>query len=160
MCLIYVKMIDVGLTDNAPLGYLLHRVGSALRPEVSAALRPLNLSLAEFVCMRMLSLKPGLSSAELSRQGNVTPQAMNTVLRQLEDRGAVSRPATVPSGRALPATLTRDGQALLKRAENAVSMADAVILAKLSTAEQREFKRMLELLGSDQTGTDQCGALD
>lgn len=144
-------MVDVGQTDDAPLGYLLHRVGAALRPEVSAALRPLDLSLTEFVCMRMLSLNPGMSSAELSRKGNVTPQAMNTVLRQLEELGAVSRPASVPSGRALPATLTREGQALLKRAEAAVSVADGRILAKLSTAEQREFKRMLEILGSDQS---------
>ncbi|OHV01125.1 MarR family winged helix-turn-helix transcriptional regulator [Mycobacterium talmoniae] len=144
----------MGQIDDAPLGYLLHRVGAALRPEVAAALRPLNLSLAEFVCMRMLSLRPGLSSAELARQGNVTPQAMNTVLRRLEELGAVSRPESVPSGRALPATLTRDGQALLKRAEAAVSTADGRILAKLSSAEQREFRRMLELLGSDQDSCD------
>lgn len=143
-------MVDMGQTDNAPLGYLLHRVGAALRPEVTAALRPLNLSLAEFVCMRMLSLHPGMSSAELARLGSVTPQAMNTLLRQLQGRGAVSRPASVPSGRALPATLSRDGQALLQRAEAAVSAADDRILVKLSSAEQREFTRMLEILGSDQ----------
>jgi DNA-binding MarR family transcriptional regulator len=61
----------------------------------------------------------------------------------------------VPSGRSLPATLTRDGQALLKRAEAAVSVADGRILARLSTAERRDFTRMLETLGSDQ-----CAALD
>src|SRR5579875_1687964 len=147
--LIYVKMVDVGQTNDAPLGYLLHRVGAALRPEVTAALRPLGLSLPEFVCLRILSLFPGMSSAELSRYGNVTPQAMNTVLRRLEDLGAVSRPASVPSGRALPATLTSAGRALLKRAEAAVRDADARILNKLSAAEQREFKRMLDALGSD-----------
>lgn len=136
-------------TDNAPLGYLLHRIGATLRPQVAAALGPLDLSLAEFVCMRMLSLNPGMSSAELSRHGNVTPQAMNTVLRQLQERGAVARPATVASGRSLPATLTRDGLALLKRAETAVLAADGRLLARLSPAEQREFKRMLELLGTD-----------
>lgn len=142
-------MVDVGQTEDAPLGYLLHRVGAALRPEVTAALRPLGLSLPEFVCMRILSLYPGMSSAELSRYGNVTPQAMNTVLRRLEDLGAVSRPASVPSGRALPATLTSAGRTLLKRAEAAVREADARILGKLSAAEQREFKRMLDALGSD-----------
>ncbi|WP_238159181.1 MarR family winged helix-turn-helix transcriptional regulator [Mycobacterium sp. MFM001] len=139
----------MGQTNDAPLGYLLHRVGAALRPEVTAALRPLGLSLPEFVCMRILSLYPGMSSAELSRYGNVTPQAMNTVLRRLEDLGAVSRPASVPSGRALPATLTGSGRTLLKRAEAAVREADARILGKLSAAEQREFKRMLDALGSD-----------
>lgn len=142
-------MIDMTITNDAPLGYLLHQVVAALRPEVAAVLSPLGLTLPEFVCMRMLSLSPGMSSAELSRQGNVTPQAMNTVLHRLENAQVVTRPASVPSGRALPATLTAAGRALLKRAEAAVREADGRVLAKLSAAEQREFKRLLAALGSD-----------
>jgi DNA-binding MarR family transcriptional regulator len=136
-------------TDDAPLGYLLYRVAAVLRPEVSAALGPLGLTLPEFVCLRILSMSPGLSSAELARGGNVTPQAMNTVLRRLEEVGAVERPTSVSSGRALPATLTGQGRTLLKRAEAVVHDADDRILAKLTTTQQREFKRMLEKLGSD-----------
>jgi DNA-binding MarR family transcriptional regulator len=139
----------MGLVEDAPLGYLLYRVAAVLRPEVSAVLSPLGLTLPEFVCLRILSMFPGMSSAELSRHTNVTPQAMNTVLRKLEDIGAVERPATVSSGRALPATLTASGRALLKRAEAAVRVADARILGKLTAAQQREFKRMLDRLGSD-----------
>src|SRR6202789_4346411 len=104
--LICVKIVDMGTIEDAPLGYLLFQVMAALRPEVAAALSPLSLTLPEFVCLRMLSMSPGMSSAELSRQGNVTPQAMNTVLHRLENAHVVSRPASVPSGRALPATLT------------------------------------------------------
>jgi DNA-binding MarR family transcriptional regulator len=136
-------------TDDAPLGYLLYRVAAVLRPEASAVLGPLGLTLPEFVCLRMLSMNPGLSSAELSRNSNVTPQAMNTVLRRLEEVGAVARPTSVSSGRALPASLTSQGRTLLKRAEAAVRVADSRILAKLTAAQQREFKRMLDKLGSD-----------
>ncbi|OBA60164.1 MarR family transcriptional regulator [Mycobacterium sp. 1100029.7] len=139
----------MGQTDDAPLGYLLYRVGAVLRPEVSGVLGPLGLTLPEFVCLRMLSMSPGLSSAELSRSTNVTPQAMNTVLRRLEEVGAVDRPTSVSSGRALPAKLTSQGRTLLKRAETAVRAADSRILAKLTAAQQREFKRMLDKLGSD-----------
>ena len=147
--LIYVNIADMVQVDDSPLGYLLYRVGAALRPEVSAVLGTLGLTLPEFVCLRIISMSPGLSSAELSRHTNVTPQAMNTVLRRLEDIGAVARPASVSSGRALPATLTSQGRALLNRAEGAVRIADARILAKLTGAQQREFKRMLDKLGSD-----------
>jgi DNA-binding MarR family transcriptional regulator len=145
----YVNIIDMGQFEDAPLGYLLYRVAAVLRPEVSAVLGPLGLTLPEFVCLRMLSVFPGTSSAELSRHTNVTPQAMNTVLRKLEDVGAVARPSSVSSGRALPATLTSQGRALLKRAEGAVRTADSRILAKLTESQQREFKKMLEKLGSD-----------
>jgi len=139
----------MGTTENAPLGYLLHQVMSTLRPEVAAALSPLGLTLPEFVCMRMLSMSPGLSSAELARLGNVSPQAMNTVLHRLVNNQKVTRPASVASGRALPASLTDEGRTLLKRAESAVREADARVLAKLSASEQCEFKRMLEMLAPD-----------
>jgi DNA-binding MarR family transcriptional regulator len=139
----------MGSTQDAPLGYLLYQVVATLRPEVAAALSPLGLTLPEFVCMRMLSVSPGMSSAELSREGNVSPQAMNTVLHRLENAKLVTRPASVASGRALPATVTEAGRGLLKRAEAAVREADARVLAKLSAAEQVDFKRMLAALGSD-----------
>jgi DNA-binding MarR family transcriptional regulator len=142
-------MVDMGTTENAPLGYLLNRAMATLRPEVAAALSPLGLSLPEFVCMRMLSMNPGLSSAELARLANVSPQAMNTVLHRLENGQMVTRPASVASGRALPASLTADGQAQLKQAEAAVREADARVMATLSVSEQQEFKRMLEALGPD-----------
>jgi DNA-binding MarR family transcriptional regulator len=147
--LIYVNMVDMSTTQDAPLGYLLYQVVATLRPEVAAALSPLGLTLPEFVCMRMLSMSPGMSSAQLSREGNVSPQAMNTVLHRLENAQVVTRPASVASGRALPATLTGSGRTLLKRAEAAVREADARVLAKLSAAEQQEFKRMLAALGAD-----------
>jgi DNA-binding MarR family transcriptional regulator len=139
----------MGTTEHAPLGYLLHRAMATLRPEVAAALSPLGLTLPEFVCMRMLSMSPGLSSAELARLANVSPQAMNTVLHRLQNAQVVTRPASVASGRALPASLTADGQAQLRQAEAAVREADARVMAALSASEQKEFKRMLEALSPD-----------
>ena len=131
-----------GLEDQ-PLGYLLYRVTAALRPEATAALRPFGLALPEFVCMRILAMRPGRSNAELARDINVSPQAMNMVLRGLQDKGVVTRPASVPSGRALPAQLTAEGKTLLRRAEAAVKIADERVLANLTQAQRRELKRLL-----------------
>ena len=77
---------------------------ASLRPQVGAELKPLGLGLPEFVCMRILAKNPGLTSAELARGTNVSAQAANQVLRALEDRGALSRPASAPAGRAMPGT--------------------------------------------------------
>src|ERR1700727_1421310 len=132
----------MGNIENAPLGYLLFQVMAALRPEVAAALGPLGLTLPEFVCMRMLSMSPGLSSAELARLGNVSPQAMNTVLHRLAEAQAVTRPPSGAAGRALPASLTADGRTQLRRAEAAVREADARVLGKLSAPEHMGFNAM------------------
>jgi DNA-binding MarR family transcriptional regulator len=148
-------MVDMDL-DEEPLGYLMHRIMSELRPAVTAELRPFELGLPDFVCLRILSMSPGRSNAELARDTNVSPQAMNNVLRALQERGVVARPASVASGRALPAQLTAKGKALLQRAEHAVRVADQRVLDKLTAAEQRQLKR---LLAAATRGTDvpRCG---
>jgi DNA-binding MarR family transcriptional regulator len=74
---------------------------------------------------------------------------MNTVLKGLEQRGLVTRPATVPSGRSLPARLTREGAELLERIDPGVRAADRKLMANLSAEQRREFKQILIGLGSD-----------
>ena len=136
--------------EGEPLGYLLHRVLHALKTDVSATvLDPLEVAFPEYLCMRVLSKFPGHSNAELARALNVSPQAMNMVLRGLEDRGLVSRPASVSSGRSLPAQLTRDGEQLLKRTDAGVGAAERRLMINLSDEERHEFKRILAALGSD-----------
>jgi len=141
-------MFDMGDYEDQPLGYLLYRVMATLRPHVTAERRPLALGLPELACMRVLSMWPRQSSAELARNTNVSPQAMNLVLLGLQHMGAVTRPATVSSGRALPARLTGKGKALLKRAEAAVHIADERLLINLTPTERRELKRLLHAVGS------------
>ncbi|KWX22071.1 MarR family winged helix-turn-helix transcriptional regulator [Mycolicibacterium wolinskyi] len=137
-------MLDMSdFLEEQPLGYLMYRVVAVLQPKVAAQLQPLGLTLPEFVCLRILSMAPGQSNAELARHTNVSPQAMNNVLRGLQDKGAVRRPDTVTSGRALPAELTPEGAALLKRAEAAVLATEADVLASLTVDQRRELKRLL-----------------
>jgi DNA-binding MarR family transcriptional regulator len=136
-------MVDMKNLEEQPLGYLMYRVVAVLQPAVTSELKPLGLTLPEFVCLRVLSMFPGQSNAELARHTNVSPQAMNNVLRGLQERGAVARPASVASGRALPAQLTADGAALLKRAEAAVFAVEDDVLSGLDKAQRRELKRLL-----------------
>lgn len=144
----YVKLLDMREYEDQPLGFLLYQVMATLRPHVTAELQPLGIGLPEFVCMRNLSMWPAQSNAELARRSNVSPQAMNKVVRDLQDMGAITRPATVSSGRSLPAQLTPKGRALLKRAEKAVRAADEQLLAGLAPAEADQLKRLLHAIDS------------
>jgi DNA-binding MarR family transcriptional regulator len=136
--------------EDQPLGYLLHRVVLALKTDVTATvLDPLEVAFPEYLCMRVLSKYPGQSNAELARGLNVSPQAMNMVLRGLEDRGLVTRPASVSSGRSLPAQLTREGEELLKRTDAGVRAAERRLMADLTDEERYEFMRLLAALGTD-----------
>lgn len=151
MQLIYVNMFDMSEPlEDQPLGFLLYRVANALRGDVSATvLEPLGLTFPQYICLRLLSRNPGRSNAELARGSGVSPQAMNMVLRALQDRGLVARPDTVASGRSLPAVLTKRGRDLLSRTDSGVRDAEDRVLADLTGAQRREFKRILVALGAD-----------
>jgi DNA-binding MarR family transcriptional regulator len=140
-------MVDMKTLRDEPLGYLLHRVTVALRAEVVVTvLEPSGLAAPEYFCMRMLSQAPK-SNAQLAREAHVSPQAMNKVIHELQDRGLVTRPATVSSGRSLPATLTRKGVAMLERLDPKVAEAEDRVLAKLSERDRRELRRLLVAVG-------------
>jgi len=137
--------------EDQPLGFLVRGLMARLRPYAVQALRPLGLGLPEFVCMRILDDDPGRTSAELARHTHVTAQAMNQVLQGLQESGLVARSATASSGRALPARLTRNGKALLTRAEEAVASCDEQLLAHLSPADRRQLKSLLYRAGNPPT---------
>jgi DNA-binding MarR family transcriptional regulator len=144
-------MLDMSESfEDQPLGYLLGRVMFALKADVPATvLDPLGVAFPEYLCMRVLSKYPGQSNADLARALNVSPQAMNMVLRGLEERRLVARPASASSGRSLPAQLTREGGELLKRTDAGVHAAEDRLMANLSEEERYEFRRVLAALGSD-----------
>ena len=70
------------------------------------------------------------------------------MLHSLEGRGLVRRPASVSSGRSLPAELTRAGRELLARADDGVRAAEQRLMSKVGADQRREFKRILTALGS------------
>ncbi|AFM16753.1 transcriptional regulator [Mycolicibacterium chubuense NBB4] len=137
-------MVDMPDSEQQPLGYLLHRLATALRADVtSSVLEPLNLTFPQYICMRILSRSPGRSNAELARDVMVSPQAMNMVVRGLQDRGLVKRPDEVSSGRSRPAELTREGETLLARTNEGIRAAEQRVLARLGERDQRELRRIL-----------------
>ncbi|SDG47704.1 DNA-binding transcriptional regulator, MarR family [Lentzea fradiae] len=132
----------VGPLDEA-VGYMLKRAATALRAEMEAALRPLDLTVSQYSCLEVLAQRPGLSNAELARAVFVTRQSMNLVLRGLQDRGLVTRPATAEHGRALPSEVTDAGRVQLRAASAAVRAVEKRMLAPLSEARQARLLRDL-----------------
>jgi DNA-binding MarR family transcriptional regulator len=144
-------MLDMtGGADDQPLGYLLYRVTNALRGEVTTTvLEPLDLSFPQYICMRMLARSPGKSNAEIARSIGVSPQAMNMVLRSLQERALVERPAAMAAGRSQPAQLTAAGRQMLSRTDAGVRAAERRLLTDLTEQQRRDFRAILRTLGAD-----------
>lgn len=132
----------VGNLEEA-VGYVLKQTAAALRAAMDAALRPLGLTVPQYACLELLGQRPGLSNADLARGAFVSRQAMNVVLRGLQDRGLVTRPDAAPRGRALPTELTAAGRERLRAASTAVHAVQGQMLSALPSNSQRRLREDL-----------------
>lgn len=130
-------------TGEEPVGYVLKQAATSLRAAMDIVLRPLGLTVPQYACLTLLGQRPGLSNAELARGAFVTRQSMNTVLRGLQTRGLVGRPATAAQGRALPTQLTPTGRDRLATASTAVDAVEQQMLTHLSPEAQHRLRNDL-----------------
>jgi DNA-binding MarR family transcriptional regulator len=141
---------EVGPLEQA-VGYVLKQAAAALRVEMDAVLRPLGLTVPQYACLELLDRRPGSSNADLARGAFVTRQSMNEVLRGLQERGLVTRPATAPRGRARPTALTAAGQELRRSGSQAVAGVERRMVAALPTERRHrlldDLRRCVDALG-------------
>ncbi|PXX00305.1 MarR family winged helix-turn-helix transcriptional regulator [Mycolicibacterium moriokaense] len=131
-----------------PLVDELHRLFTMLRTQVSAALAPVDVHFAQYVCLQMLSTAPDQSNADLARVAGVTPQAMNGVVLRMQQDGLIDRPDSVSFGRARPASLTAYGRRTLKRADAAVRAVEEQVLSVLTDDERNGLHAALRALAA------------
>jgi DNA-binding MarR family transcriptional regulator len=138
------------------VGYVLKEVTTLLRSAMDSALRPLDLTVPQYVTLELLHQKPGLSNSELARRAFVTRQSMNLVLRTLQARHLVSRPDVATDGRARPADLTPAGQHLLENASVTVRKIELQLLSPLAAHDQAILLGYLKSCAAALTQGDQA----
>lgn len=126
--------------------YLIGRADRIVRAQLDAALEGTGLSLPEFTALSVLSVRPGLSNAQLARRSLVTPQAVHKVIRSLEDAGLVTRRTPPQGGRSLAATITDAGADLVADVMPRIADAEDRALASLEPDDRRELVRLLSLV--------------
>jgi DNA-binding MarR family transcriptional regulator len=136
-------MSQDGIDLETSMGYLLKEASSALRAAMEDVLRPLGMTVTHYSCLELLAQRPGLSNSELARGAFVTRQSMNVLLQALERDGFVTRPASAPVGKALPARLTPRGRRSLSRATAAVRSVEVRMLTGVGDADRRTTFRTL-----------------
>lgn len=135
--------VAFGTPADHQIGYLLKQVQASLRTVMDDTLSPLGITVPQYTCLRVLGRQPEASNAELARAAFVTRQSMNVVIRTLQARGLLSRPATPPRGRALPTQLTPQGRRVLREASQVVDAVEARMLSPLSTSARERLRRDL-----------------
>jgi DNA-binding MarR family transcriptional regulator len=129
------------VTDHP--GYLLKRAQAALHAGMAGALREHGATLAQYAVLTALDEEPGLSNADLARRAFVTPQTMNQVLRELEQKEWVSRHPHPGHARILQADLTRTGRTALRACHRAADVVEEQMLAPLTPSDRQHFTATL-----------------
>jgi len=79
------------VASDQRIGMILKRAEQAMLQAKNAALKPVGLTLAQYVALVELDQQPGIAAATLARACLVTPQAIMVVLKQMEEQGLVLR---------------------------------------------------------------------
>ena len=135
--------IPPGRVTDHP-GYLLKRAQAALNAAMVGALREYGATLAQYAVLTALDEEPGLSNAGLARRAFVTPQTMNQVLHELEQKGWVARHPHPGHARILQADLTPAGRTALSACHQAVNAIEEQMLAPLAPGDIKQFAATLK----------------
>jgi DNA-binding MarR family transcriptional regulator len=126
------------------IGSHVKRAEQALLAAKSHALKPAAVTAPQYAALLWLAEKPGISAAALARLCGVTPPTMNTVLKNLQERGFIERTPHEWHRNVLETRLTGEGRAVMELADaGAVGVERA--LAAAFTEEEREL--LVALLG-------------
>ncbi|MFA7768727.1 MarR family winged helix-turn-helix transcriptional regulator [Streptomyces sp. NRRL S-448] len=126
------------------IGSHLKRAEQALLAAKNAAVKSAAVTVPQYTALLWLSEKPGISAAGLARLCGVTPPTMNTVLKNLQERGLIERTPHELHGNVLETRLTDEGRAAMEVAD-AGAVAVERSLAQEFTGEEREL--LIQLLG-------------
>jgi DNA-binding MarR family transcriptional regulator len=135
--------MGVSETERA-VGYLVKRVQQSLRRRCDAALRPSELSMAQYAAMRALADHPEASASELARRCFVTRQSLHDLLAGLRSAGYVRDAKAPPRGRARSLELTAAGTKRLAAAHAAVMAVESAMLEGISASTQRQLVASLD----------------
>ena len=139
-------MTDPG-TPASPdeLGLLVKETQAVLHQRMDEVLRPLEVSVPQYVCLQNLRDDPGITGSELARRTFVSRQSMNVLLHGLVARGLVERSADPGPRRELATMLTPPALALLDEAHDRVATVTARMTADL---DQERLDRLRDALAA------------
>ncbi len=109
----------------------------------SGALRDLDLSVAAYAALLAIDRTPGISPAGLARECLVTPQAINSVLKTLTERGLVERTPHPWLRHATETTLTDQGRTVLAEADERAGSVEQRLADAFTPQERETLRRLL-----------------
>jgi len=130
-------------TKEQSLGTLLKRAEQAMLKSKSATLKPVGLTLAQYVALSELEARPGITAATLARACFVSPQAMMILLKAMEQQGLIERRPHPRHANVLELHITDVGREALHAGRGRIAPIEHRILGAFTEREVKTFRALL-----------------
>jgi DNA-binding MarR family transcriptional regulator len=144
--------------SSARLGSHIKAAEQALIAAKMEALRPFELTVAQYAALMSLYYVPEQSSAQLARVAAVTPQTMGQTLDKLEAKGLVRREPSKVHRKVFVVSLTPDGEVLVVRADAVARGIEERLGQAFTEQERRQLRTLLQRAATalrDESAVDQ-----
>ncbi|MFC5860698.1 MarR family winged helix-turn-helix transcriptional regulator [Acidicapsa dinghuensis] len=103
--------------DERRVTKLMKRIMTEFRARMNERLQPYGVTTAQVRLLGTIRHAPGSSGAQLSRLCEITPQSAQALIQRAEEAGWIVREKDQVNDRILTATLTPEGEKILKTAD-------------------------------------------
>ncbi|WP_326690848.1 MULTISPECIES: MarR family transcriptional regulator [unclassified Streptomyces] len=125
------------------LGSHIKGAANALNATKHAVLKPAGLTVPQYAALLQLAENPGIPAAALARACRVTAPTMNTILKNLEQRGLVVRTPHEWHRNVLETRLSDLGAEVMKEGDAAAVRVERGLAAEFSDEEREQLISLL-----------------
>jgi DNA-binding MarR family transcriptional regulator len=125
------------------ISYLLRQAQAAVRGALDVALQDCDVTAPQFLILNLIHAYSDISGADLARISRLTPQTVNMIIRNLEDKALIVRTAHHTHGRILSLALTDQGSEKLTICKRVAEGVEGRILETLSPIESKIVRQWL-----------------
>jgi DNA-binding MarR family transcriptional regulator len=131
------------MTKAARTAYLLRQAQLRTYAAMVERLGALGLTPVQYMVLSLSSREGGLSSADLARRTQITPQSMNEVIAALDRKGLIKRHEAPENRRILRVVLTKEGNRLLPECERQIDQLETELFRCFDRSELTAFRNLL-----------------
>lgn len=130
--------------------YLIKRIETEVAAKMNKALTEYDVTLSQFIVLNFVNDNPNdLSSAQLSRRFNMTPQSMNEVVTTLQRKELIEKNVDADNKRILLINLTEKGVGILKQCNETVNDVEKALFKALSNADLQTLRSLIGTVLTD-----------
>lgn len=130
--------------------YLIKRLETEVTTKMNKALVEYDITLSQFTVLNFVNDNPNdLSSAQLSRRFNMTPQSMNEVVTTLQRKKLIEKNVDTDNKRILRISLTEKGRDRLNACNERINDVEKNLFDVLSNVELQAFRGLIGTVLTD-----------